>query len=106
MRVPGDKEFRRVRRKPGAYGRIVASRVASNMCDQYIHSLERETESGRVSNAGGAIVDIAMDCPERLHLFETGSQFEGADISRVPYFVARVEISLVFIVPVAVGIGQ
>ena len=52
----------------------------------------------------GFVIDVAVDGAEGSYGCQTFCNVEGADVARVPNFIARLEVFRIAVVPVAVGI--
>src|SRR5690554_2683696 len=76
------------------------------MGHQHLYILECEAQCLRINDACAVVVDVAIDGTERLHRLKAVRQFQRADITGMPYLVARCEPGLKFLIPDAVGIGE
>ena len=76
------------------------------MLDQDVGFLAFETQGGGGEAAQFATVDIATHCTQRTYGVQPLGQFYGANVSGMPYLVARGKVFFVAGVPIAVGVGQ
>src|SRR5690554_4813133 len=76
------------------------------MGHQHLYILECEAQCLRINDAGAVVVDVSIDGTERLHRLKAVRQFQRADVSRMPYLIARCEIILKFLIPDTVSVGK
>ena len=63
MRVPADKEFWRPRHQASDNGRIVLSRIASDVFYEYFRTVHRKTVHLRKQLPDFLPINIPVDCP-------------------------------------------
>ena len=105
MRVSADEELRGRGIYLSAYARVVVARVSADMLHQHLCVLTFPAQLFGIKQVYHGVVAVAMDSPERPELRKPFGHFQRADVSCVPYLVARLEIFKIFVVPICVGVA-
>ena len=83
---------------------VVPPGVAADVLEQNVGLFAAETQHLGEQSADIARIDVAVDGAEGSYGCQTFCNVEGADVARVPNFIARLEVFRIAVVPVAVGI--
>ena len=87
--------------------RLIASGVASDMSHEHIYILDSKLKHGGEITARLAMVYIAVDgSHHRAYLLQPADDIDAADVTRVPDFIAVLEMESVAFVPASVRIGN
>ena len=106
MRVSGDEEFG-WRRIYASHNRaVVIAGISPDMLHQHIHLLAFESEHLWKHASEVSTVAVAAHSPQRTESRQAVGEFGTADVARMPYLVARLEIFQVFIIPIGVGVAN
>jgi len=90
--MPTDEQLRRVGVYPGLYSRGVPAGVAADVRHPHIYILAFKAQVQRVGAAYILPVDIAINTTQGFKGGQFIGQFNGAEIARVPYLVAVLEM--------------
>ncbi len=104
--MSGNEKFGRVCSDVLSNALIIPTRIAADMCYPYINSLTIKSLVKRVALAERMTVNITINGTERFESFEFVGEFDGADVSGVPDFVAVLEVFEYLFVEVAVRVGE
>ena len=99
-----DEQLRRLRIELSHDGRVILAWIATDMLHENINILTLEAEYLRVHSAKNATIAVATDSTNRTKLIETVNEFNTADISCMPDFIAGFKIFKVTIIPEGMGV--
>lgn len=106
MRMSGDKKPRRVLTNILMNALIVPARIAADMCYPNVKSFTVKALVEWIALAEVCAVDIAINGTKRFEGFELVGEFDRADVSGVPYFVAFLEVLEDLFIKVAMCVGE
>ena len=106
MRMAADKQLGRTHHDAPLYGRIVLAGIAPYVFHQHFRAVHRKTEHLRIELAQVLPVYIAIyrtKRPERRQLLR---HFQCSYITGMPYFIARLKVLQVLLIPISMRIRQ
>lgn len=106
MRVARNEEPRRMRINLAADAGIVLAGIAPNVLHQHIHLLTLPPIGFRESDANIAAVYVAIHRTQWSDFCQSVSHFHGADVARVPNFIAVLEMLCIAFVPTAMRVRK
>lgn len=87
--------------------RLIASGVASDMSHEHIYILDPELKHGGEITARLAVVYIAVDgSHHRAYLLQPADDIDAADVTRVPDFIAVLEMDREAVIPAGMSVGK
>ncbi len=102
--MAGNKELGRIDKEFPCNAAVVVTGIAANVFNEHIGFLTPETEYLRIQPAQIAAITITTYGSKWLQVGQTLGQLKRTDVAGMPYFVTRGEISLIPVIPIAVGV--
>ena len=106
MGMSTDEERRWPHEERTAYGRVIISRISTDMLDEHISSLDGETVGLWITQTNVPTINISMYCTKGAESLKPLSHLKRAYVSGMPYFIALGKVPRITFVPIAMGIRE
>ena len=104
--MPADEQLGRTYQNASLYGRIVLAGITADMFHQHLGTVYRKTEHLGIKLTQVLPVYVAVHRAKRTESRQFPRNFQCTDITRMPYFVTRLEVLQVLLIPISVRIRQ